>query len=103
MKKEIMNLLNNTNEEAYFRINNISYLRRWTKDALGNDVDRLTLEFDCINDVRFSVYDSEIKSRDYDGIIKECQELTQKFTDEIARTLCKNLGAGYRNVTKTTV
>ena len=34
MKKEIMNLLNNTNEEAYFRINNISYLRRWTKDAL---------------------------------------------------------------------
>ena len=101
MKKDIVNLLNS--ESGYFRINNISYLSRWTKDALGNNVDRLTLEFDSINGVCFSVFDREIKSRDYDGIIRECQDITQRFSEEIARTLCNNLGAGYRNVTKTTV
>lgn len=96
MKKEIMNLLNST--EGTFRINNISYLKRWTVDALGRKVDRLTLEFDSINGVRFSIYDTEIIARDYAGIIAECQELTTRFLAEVEETLFKNLGAGYRNV-----
>lgn len=35
MKKEIMNLI--TSSEGQFRINNISYLKRWTKDGMGED------------------------------------------------------------------
>lgn len=34
MKKEIMNLI--TSSEGQFRINNISYLKRWTKDGKPN-------------------------------------------------------------------
>lgn len=104
MKKEIMNLINGKREEpAYFRLNNVSFLCRWTKDALGDDVDRLVLEFDNINDVNFSLYDREIKSRDYDGVIKECQKITEAFFKEVSRTLVSNMGAGYRNVSRTTV
>lgn len=104
MKKDIMNLINAKSEEAtYFRLNNVSYLRRWTKDALGDDVDRLVLEFDNINNVNFSLYDREVKSRDYDGIIKECQKITEAFFLEVSRTLISNLGAGYRNTSRTTV
>ena len=95
MKKEIMNLI--TSSEGQFRINNISYLKRWTKDGMGEDVDKLTLEFDNINNVCFSIYDQEIKSRDYDGIIRECQELTKRFMQEVERELLNNISVGYRN------
>ena len=95
MKKEIMNLI--TTREGQYRINNISYLKRWTKDGMGEDVDKLTLEFDNINNVCFSIYDQEIKSRDYDGIIRECQELTKRFMQEVERELLNNIRVGYRN------
>lgn len=98
MKKEMMELLNS--ENGTFRINNVSYLKRWQKDALGNKVDRLTLEFDNINNVCFSLYDREIKSRDYDGIIEESKEITNRFFKEVSDTLTKNLGAGYINTSR---
>lgn len=98
MKKEIMDLIKSG--DGSFRINNVSYLRRWTVDGLGHEVDRLVLEFDSINHVRFSITDHEIKSRDYDGIIEECKKLTEKFFEEVAHTLTKNLGAGYINTSK---
>lgn len=104
MKKDIMNLIDFKSDETkdveYFRLNNVSYLKRWTKDAFGNDIDRLEINFDTINDVNFSIYDREIKSRDYEGIIRECQEITKAFFDEVSATLIKNLGAGYRNTSK---
>ena len=95
MKKEIMNLVES--EEGTFRLNNIAYLRRWTKDGMGCKVDRLELEFDSINHVNFGIYDTEIKSRDYEGIIDECQILIERFINEVSETLIKNLKAGYRN------
>lgn len=95
MKKEIIRLVNS--EEGSFRLNNISTLRRWTKDGLGKDVDRLELDFDCINNVCFSICDCEIESRDYDGIIKECQEITERFLEEVTRSLVNDMRAGYRN------
>ena len=96
MKKELLKILDS--EDATFRLNNISYLHRWTKDALGNDVDRLELEFDHINGTCFSLYDGNIKRRDYDWIIRESQEITQAFFTEVSHRLCSNLRAGYRNV-----
>ena len=95
MKKELLEVL--ASEEGSFRLNNISYLRRWTKDGLGNKVDKLKIEFDNINQVNFSLYDTEIKSRDYDSIIKECIEKTQLYLAEVSRSLCSDLKAGYRN------
>lgn len=97
MKKAIVNLINSDKGEV--RLNNVATLRRWTKNALGMDVDELKLDFDNINSVHFGIYDTNIKSRDYDGIIKECCTLTEKFFAEVSRSLCNDLKAGYRNKT----
>ena len=95
MKKEIMQLVNS--EDGTLRLNNISILRRWTKNGLGDRVDRLEIEFDNINDVCFSIYDTSIKSRDYEGIMRECEEHTKRFLEEVESTLISNMRAGYRN------
>lgn len=98
MKKEIMNLINTKSENPQqFRLNNVSYLDRWTKSITGDKVDKLVLEFDIINNCYFSIFDNEIKSRDYEGIIAECQKITEAFFAEVTRTLTSNLRAGYRN------
>lgn len=97
LKKAIMNMVNS--DEGEVRLNNVSTLRRWTKNALDMDVDELKLYFDNINSVYFGIYDTTIKSRDYDGIIKECCTLTEKFFAEVSRSLCNDLKAGYRNRT----
>lgn len=101
MKKEIMELLKSA--DGVYRINNISYLKRWTRGPLNNNLDCLELRFDNINHANFSIYDTKIRSRDYEGIIKECEELTQAFLLEVSKRLCNNLKAGYRNTTRTTI
>lgn len=93
MKKEILNLVKS--EEGILRSNNISFLRRWTKDALNNPVDKLVIEFDSINHVRYSLYERDIESRDFEGIIKECEEKTQLFLTEVSNVICSNLRNGY--------
>ena len=96
MKKEIMNLINAN--EGTVKLNNVSYLRRWTEDGLGNKVDKLVLEFDSVNGVRFNLFKNEITSRDYNGIIEECESITNAFFEEVASSLTSDLRAGYRNV-----
>jgi len=98
MKKEIVALVNS--EEGYFRLNNISKLYRYTKDALGQDCDALKIRFDNINHVCFGLSVVDIMSRDYDGIIAECQQATTKYLEEVARSLNNDIAAGYRNKTK---
>lgn len=94
MKREIMNLIQS--ESGSFRLNNISYLRRWTRDGLDSEVDKLTIEFDRINHVRFM--DSfEVKARDYQGIINECKKYTQEFLNDMSDRLTSDMDAGYRN------
>lgn len=95
MKNEIMEMLKTT--EGVFRINNISKIR-WNRfDALNNEVNKLRVEFDNINNVNFALYDTEIKSRDYNGIIEEVQQITSNFLNKVADELNKNLRAGYIN------
>jgi len=98
MKKEIIALVNS--EEGYYRLNNISKLYRYTKDALNQDCDVLKIEFDNINHVYFGLSVIDIKSRDFDGIIAECQQATTKYLEEVARSLNNDIAAGYRNKTK---
>ena len=57
MKKEILNLIESN--EGEFVLNNISYLRRWKKSAIGENVDKLVVEFENINNVNFGVASKE--------------------------------------------
>ena len=93
MKKEILNLIESN--EGKFVLNNISYLRRWKKSAIGESVDKLVVEF--INNVNFGVASKEIVARDYNGIISEITIATKQYLQEVSDELCRNLKCGYIN------
>jgi len=93
MKSEIKSLLKS--EEGTYRLNNISYLRRWTESAIGEPVDGLRICFDNINGVDFGDF-VDIESRTYEGVIKECEAATSDFLKEVSRRLTNDLRAGYR-------
>lgn len=96
MKKDIMALLQAA--EGTYRLNNIAYLKRWTKGGLGDDTDGLTLCFDNLNGVCFSSW-VFIKARDYEGIIAESEKAINEYLAAVAERLTKELKAGYRNAT----
>lgn len=95
MKKEILNLVES--DEGEFVLNNISYLRRWTNSAIGENVDKLVIEFENINNVNFGVASKEIVARDYNGIINEITIATKEYLQEVSNRLCSNLKCGYIN------
>ena len=84
-------------ENGMFRLNNISTLNRWTKSAIGEDVDALYIEFDSINHVDFHHPSYAIKSRDLNGIIDECENATKSFLEDVSKTLIDNLKNVYIN------
>ena len=94
MKKEIMNLVKS--EYGTFALNNVSYLRRWTRDVIDNKVDKLEIHFRTINNVYFNDCIHEIEARDYDGIIEECAKATEVYFAEVQRKLISNMRNGYR-------
>lgn len=83
--------------EGEFVLNNISYLRRWKKSAIGENVDKLVVEFENINNVNFGVASKEIVARDYNGIINEITIATKEYLQEVSNRLCSNLKCGYIN------
>lgn len=95
MKKEILDLIKS--DEGQFVLNNISYLKRWTKSGIGENVDKLAVEFKNINNVNFGYSSKEIFSRDFDEIITEITIATQEYLQEVSNELCRNLKNGYRN------
>lgn len=95
MKKEILDLIKS--DEGQFTLNNISYLKRWTKSGIGENVDKLVIEFKNINNVNFGYSSKEIASRDFDEIINEITIATQEYLQEVSNELCRNLKNGYRN------
>ena len=96
MKKDINELVKRA--VGRYRLNNLCYLDRWTKDALGDYVDGLKLCFDDVNGVNFGSC-IDIKARDYEGIITECEAAINEFLKEVAERVTKDLKAGYRNAT----
>jgi hypothetical protein len=88
-KKEITRLVNS--KDGTLRVNNICYLRRWTKDGIGRDVDGLTLEFDAINNVYFGAFENQIHSRIPSEIKEECRTLISKFLEEVIIRLIKEI------------
>lgn len=95
MKKEILNLIESN--EGEFVLNNISHLRRWTNSAIGENVDKLVIEFENIDNVNFGVASKEIVARDYNGIINEITIATKEYLQEVSNRLCSNLKCGYIN------
>ena len=93
MKKEIMNALKA--KEATVKINEICTLHRWTKDALGDEVDRLTVSFPYIVGIKGGK-EYDIVARDYNGIIYEISECMGDYLTACAEEAAKNLRAGYR-------
>ena len=94
LKQEITALINSA--EGRCRINHISTLNRLTKDAAGLDCDVLKLEFNTTFFPRCHVYDNTIKSREYAGIIAECEQITRETLQGISDQLCSDIRAGYR-------
>lgn len=94
LKQEITALINSA--EGRCRINSISTLNRFTKNAAGLDCDVLKLEFNTTFFANCHVYDNAIKARNYDGIIAECEQITRKTMQNISDRLCSDMRAGYR-------
>ena len=93
MKKEITRLLKQ--EEGTLKLNNLSRLRRWSKNLFGEKVDMLVLDFENVNNVRYSVGNTEIRSRDYEGILEEVKNMTALFLECVKLELINNLENGY--------
>lgn len=93
-KSDIMNLINS--QEGRIRINPICTLFRWTVDPLYNEVvDGLNLEFTNINGMGRFAGIVTIKSRYYDGIIREVEEAIQKRMNDVSTYLITALRNGY--------
>lgn len=92
IKKEVMKALK---DGGIVKVNEVSYLRRWTEDALGNPCDGLALEFSYIIGANVCrTYN--INARDYEGIIDEVCEKTNDYFSRCASAAASNLRAGYR-------
>lgn len=81
--------------EARVNINEIAHLYRWTKSAIGEDVDEMEISFKYICGVKGG-WNKAIKSRDYEGIIKEIEAATTEYFSMCAEQMNRNLRAGYR-------
>lgn len=91
MKKQITNLIGST-EPTTLKINRYCTLYRWTKDAIGTEVDCLEVRFDIFH-VSSHIY--KIEARDWRGVVAEVQEAQIKAFADAAATYNKQLTNGY--------
>lgn len=90
MKREIMKLLRQS--EGYLSINKFCALHRYTKDALGREVDVLNLEISISTSYDYII---EIKSRDFKDVVDEIKQYQTKAFKEIAEKFNEELENGY--------
>lgn len=90
MKKKIENLINSDNGKI--DINKCCVLYRWTKNAIGDPVDCLQVEFNIIRKPDFV---SSIKSREWRKIVEEIAEAQTIAFKRISERLNKELENGY--------
>lgn len=91
MKKEIKKLL--ASENNNLRLNEYCFLKRWQKDALNQNVDRLVLEFKNY----YGKYNKvvEIESRNYSEIIELVENEIKNFFLELGDNLSRDFKNGY--------
>lgn len=90
MKKEIENLLNS--ENAYLDLNKFCCLHRWQKNAFGEPVDCLKVEFSITSTFD---YREEITARDWRGIVEQVREAHTRAFAKASEVLSTELKAGY--------
>lgn len=90
MKKEIERLINSDN--AMININRYCRLERWTRDAVGNEVDKLAVIFSIthVND-----FTAEITARDWKGVVAEIRSSIAAAFSKAASEYAKQLDNGY--------
>ena len=93
LAKEIKTLLKA--EEGMAKVNDISYLKRWTKNALNDACDCLELRFDYLSGVKGGA-SYKIDSRTYEGVMVEIEEATRDYFTSCMNKTISNLKAGYR-------
>lgn len=91
MKKQIEALLKNNGLIS----DSFSTLSRWTKDALGSEVDRLELRINPVGGVEFSKC-FEIAARDADGVVTEVSERTAQAFAEIGEEIARMIKNGVK-------
>ena len=90
MKKELQRLLNSSS--ATLQINQYFKLKRFTEDILSNDIDVLQLESNLLSSCSNI---TEIKSRDFEGIIQEIKQAMQNDFDNARDKLLSDFENGY--------
>lgn len=90
MKKEIENLLNS--ENAYLDLNKLCCLHRWQKNAFGEPVDCLKVEFSITSTFD---YREEITARDWRGIVEQVRDAHTRAFAKASEVLSTELKAGY--------
>ena len=93
IKLEITQMLKDGKGDV--KISDIASLHHWTKTALDEPCDKLEVKFKAMAGVKGGMRYS-IKSRDYDGILKEVMDRTKEYFMECAYQSNKNLQNGYR-------
>ena len=93
LKKEIAKAIRDG--EGTVKINDISSLIRWTKNAIGEECDCLVIRFDYMCGIKGG-WIRDIESRDVDGIIDEIKRLTTEYFLECSIATTKNIENGYR-------
>ena len=93
LRKEIKDLLKA--EEGMTKVNDISYLKRWTKDALGDKCDCLELRFDYLSGIKGGA-SYRIAARTYADVMTEIEEATRDYFTSCMNKTLSNLEAGYR-------
>jgi hypothetical protein len=93
LRKEIKALLKA--QEGITKVNDISYLKRWTENALGDKCDCLELRFDYLSGVKGGA-SYRIDARTYAGVMAEIEEVTRDYFAYCLDKTLSNLEAGYR-------
>lgn len=93
LKKDIIALVKG--ERGEVRINRICKLVRWTKDGLGDKVDRLELEFKGLGGSGGYNYGVAIDAREYADIEREVAEAIRTYLADETEDMINDLRAGY--------
>ena len=95
LKQDIEELL--TLPEGVVKLNAFAYLRRWTSNFTNPyGLDKLSIEFEPINGVRYGIYDNEIWGRTYNDIILECCVKFDEFFQQVSYETTQALKGGHR-------
>ena len=92
LKKDIVNLIKS--DKGSVKINEIIRLHRWTKNAIGEDVDCLMVSFSYIGGTRYGC-SIDVASRTYDGIIEEISVYFKIYMRDCTEQIIDNIRNGY--------